>query len=163
MTDTAPVTKAELRLVRVNRMNPGLTVAFAPDWWVPPGSAHQSEAEREAHEAAGGVHPGEEGHVQLTSVSLDADLWHAMGEPDQITLTVEPDDRLNREYPPGEVRMGPVEAVHHIAGRAPVTTVKHAPMVDDRPQHDDVTSDDVRGSHEDPPDAPESSPSADDG
>lgn len=138
----------EMVMHRLANMNPTLTVGFITEYGEIPDSKEAAVAQLDAHERLGDQPITSDDYVNRTAVALDVDSWRAMGEPETITVTIEPSDTLSA--PHASNGFGPVSEVQHIPGRdgsdaSAVVRHRHEdPTVDTRPQHDDVTNDDVR-------------------
>lgn len=130
------MTRHELLLHRVQRHTVGLQVGFTPegDLDIPSGKP-DADAQAERHAAAAGEPLESDDHVCLTHIALDAQVWRDMGEPNTITVSVWPGDRLNEQHAQDD--MGPVTEVQHIAGPGAASMVRHKPAADDRPMHDE--------------------------
>lgn len=145
-------------LHHVPTMSGDLQIAFTPSG--PPdtfSTFEQAQAQVDEHEARRDEPITSDRYVPLTHVALDAAVWSAMGEPDTITVMVRPGNVLDAVH--GLADLGPVAEVQRMPGKGDdVAVVRHdgVPLTqlgDPRPQHDDVTSDDVRFEQtaEDPP------------
>jgi hypothetical protein len=145
MTD--PISEQAIVLHHVPTMSGDLQVAFTP---AGPGDTFstltEAKAQLDEHNARRDEPITSDRYMPLTHVALDAAVWSAMGEPDTITVLVRPGNVLDVEH--GLDDLGPVAEVQHMPGKGdPVAVVRHSANVvsdDPRPQHDDVTSDDVR-------------------
>lgn len=145
--------QTELVMKRLPHMSGALQIAFTPNGVADiPWSKELSDVQAARHAENSTAPIGDPVYVNVTALAFDAGAWHDMGEPDVITLTVRPGDQLTPDH--GLSDLGPVREVQHIPGKGDsVAAVLHRPLEDDRPQHDDVTNDDVRETVVDPPPA----------
>lgn len=136
------MTRHEVLLHRVQAHTVGLQVGFTPEGDLDiPSRKPDADAQAEQHAAVAGEPIEADDHVCLTHIALDAQVWINMGEPDTITVSVWPGDRLNAQHAQDD--MGPVTEVQHIAGRTPAAMVRHQPAPDVRPMHDERPRHDV--------------------
>lgn len=140
----ASCTAHEVVLHHVPNMSGSLQIGFTPSGPADtPEKVEQQIAQAHAHASAAGETIDSDEYACLTHLALDADMWRDMGEPETITVRVLPGDTLTPEHDADG--FGPVTEVKHIPGKGePAALVRHAPVEDTRPQHDDVTNDDVR-------------------